>query len=66
MALAAEPAIDDLSMHDERSAGFLAIGMVLNGIVHPLLSVRAGGYFPGLVTSPLVGARLWTSRRLGH
>jgi hypothetical protein len=34
---------------------FLAIASVANGVGHPLLSLRAGGYFPGLATSPLVG-----------
>ena len=34
---------------------FLAIGCAANGIAHPLLSMRTGGYFPGLVTSVLVG-----------
>lgn len=34
---------------------FLAIASVANGIVHPLFSLRVGGYFPGLVTSPFVG-----------
>lgn len=34
---------------------FLAIASVANGIVHPVLSVVSGGYFPGLWTSPLVG-----------
>jgi hypothetical protein len=34
---------------------FLSIGCLANGIAHPLLSLRAGGYFPGLLTSPLVG-----------
>lgn len=34
---------------------FLGIACVANGLAHPVLSVRAGGYFPGLVTSPLVG-----------
>lgn len=34
---------------------FLAIGCTVNGVAHPLLSARAGGYFPGLVTSLLVG-----------
>lgn len=34
---------------------FLAIGCFANGIAHPLLSMRTGGYFPGLVTSPFVG-----------
>lgn len=34
---------------------FLAIGCVANGVAHPSFSVRTGGYFPGLVTSPFVG-----------
>ncbi|MDH4066701.1 MAG: hypothetical protein OEW19_20050 [Acidobacteriota bacterium] len=34
---------------------FLGIGCALNGVAHPALSVLAGGYFPGLVTSPVVG-----------
>ena len=37
------------------AAWFLAIAGILNGIAHPLLSAAAGGYFPGLVTSPVVG-----------
>ena len=34
---------------------FLGLGCVANGIAHPLFSLRTGGYFPGLVSSPLVG-----------
>jgi len=34
---------------------FLGIGCVVNGVAHPALSILAGGYFPGLVTSPVVG-----------
>ncbi len=34
---------------------FLGIASVANGLIHPLLALNAGGYFPGLVTSPLVG-----------
>lgn len=34
---------------------FFAIAMIANGVAHPLLAVVAGGYFPGLLTSPLVG-----------
>jgi hypothetical protein len=34
---------------------FLAIASIANGIAHPRLSVRAGGYFPGLFTAPFVG-----------
>ena len=34
---------------------FLAIASFANGIVHPLLALVVGGYFPGLWSSPLVG-----------
>jgi hypothetical protein len=34
---------------------FLAIASTANGIAHPLLSLAASGYFPGLWSSPLVG-----------
>jgi hypothetical protein len=34
---------------------FLAIACVANGVVHPLLSLAVGGYFPGLWSSPVVG-----------
>ena len=34
---------------------FFGLAMCLNGIAHPLLSVWQSGYFPGLVTSPVVG-----------
>jgi hypothetical protein len=34
---------------------FLAAASVVNVVAHPLLALRAGGYFPGLVSSPLVG-----------
>ncbi|MGD8415984.1 MAG: HXXEE domain-containing protein [Pseudomonadales bacterium] len=47
------------------AAWFLAIAGCANGIVHPLLSLLVGGYFPGLVTSPFIGlAGLWLWRRL--
>ena len=45
-------------------AWFLAIAAIGNGVAHPLLAIRAGGYFPGLVTSPLLavgGVVLWKS-----
>lgn len=35
---------------------FLGIAGVANGLLHPLLALNARGYFPGLVTSPLVAA----------
>lgn len=42
-----------------RAAGlpvwFLAIASAANGVVHPLLALATGGYFPGLWTSPLTG-----------
>jgi len=34
---------------------FLALALVLNLVAHSLLALRAGGYFPGLLTAPLVG-----------
>ncbi len=34
---------------------FLGLAMVLNLLVHPVLAFLTGGYFPGLVTAPLVG-----------
>jgi hypothetical protein len=40
---------------------FFALGMTGNGIFHPLLALNAGGYFPGLLTSPLVG--IWRLNR---
>lgn len=52
---------------------FLAVVMVGNGLAHPALAVRAGGYFPGLVTAPVVGLagvvlwlRLIAVTRRGH
>jgi hypothetical protein len=34
---------------------FLALAGVLNAAAHPLLALRAGGYFPGLVTALPLG-----------
>ncbi len=34
---------------------FLGLAMVLNLFAHPILALRVGGYFPGLLTAPLVG-----------
>lgn len=34
---------------------FLGIAGLANGVAHPALSVLSGGYFPGLVTSPVFG-----------
>lgn len=45
---------------------FLGIGCVVNGVAHPALSILAGGYFPGLVTSPVVAVvGIVLLRRLG-
>ncbi len=48
------------------AAWFLAIAGVFNAIAHPLLAVAAGGYFPGLLSSPFIGAAgywLWLRLR---
>jgi len=34
---------------------FFAIAATVNGIAHPLLAVVARGYFPGLISSPILG-----------
>jgi hypothetical protein len=34
---------------------FFAIAAIANGIAHPMLAVVARGYFPGLITSPMIG-----------
>jgi hypothetical protein len=42
------------------AAWFLAIAGMVNAIAHPLLAVAAGRYFPGLLSSPVIGlASLW-------
>lgn len=47
------------------AAWFLVVAGIFNGVLHPLMAVRAGGYFPGLVTAPLVAAvALWLGARL--
>ncbi len=47
------------------AAWFLAIAGMINLIAHPLLAIAAGGYFPGLVSSPFIGgASVWLWRRL--
>lgn len=47
----------------------LAIASVMNAVAHPTVAVAVAGYFPGVVTAPLVGAaggllaaRLWRRR----
>jgi uncharacterized membrane protein YhdT len=34
---------------------FFAVACVANGIAHPVLAIAAHGYFPGLITSPILG-----------
>jgi len=36
-------------------AWFFAIAAIANGIAHPLLALVARGYFPGLISSPVLG-----------
>ena len=48
------------------AAWFLAIAAMLNGVAHPMMALASGGYFPGLITSPLIGAAgviLWQRLR---
>lgn len=37
------------------AAWFIAIGGMLNGVAHPMMAIATGGYFPGLITSPIIG-----------
>ena len=47
------------------AAWFLAIAGMINLIAHPLLAVASAGYFPGLVSSPFIGAAsVWLWIRL--
>ena len=47
------------------AAWFLAIAGMLNGLAHPVMAVVDDGYFPGLLSSPLVAiACLWLASRL--
>ena len=47
------------------TAWFLALAGMLNGIAHPLFALRTGSYFPGLLSSPLIGAAgIWLWLRL--
>lgn len=38
------------------AAWFLAIAGMVNAVAHPLLALAARGYFPGLASSPVIGA----------
>ena len=47
------------------AAWFLAVAGMANGLLHPLLAVASGGYFPGTVSSSFVGlASVWLWVRL--
>jgi len=49
------------------AAWFLGIAGALNGIAHPALAIVAGGYFPGLISAPIVGAAsAWLLVRLAR
>lgn len=49
------------------AAWFLAIAGMFNAIAHPLLAIAANGYFPGLVSSPFIGAAgVWLWLRLSE
>ena len=49
------------------AAWFLAIAGLINGLAHPALAIASDAYFPGLITSPFIGAAgIWLSRRLKH
>ena len=37
------------------AAWFLAIAGMLNCVAHPMMAIASGGYFPGLITSPIIG-----------
>ena len=37
------------------AAWFLCLAAITNGIAHPALALIGQGYFPGLITSPLLG-----------
>ncbi len=46
---------------------FLAVASVSNALLHPALAIASGGYFPGVLTSPVVGvAGLFLIRGLGR
>jgi hypothetical protein len=47
------------------AAWFLAIAGLINGLAHPLMALAVMGYFPGLVTSPVIGLMaIWLGIRL--
>ena len=58
--IAAVPGVQSAKPVAFFAAWFLALAGMLNAIAHPLLALAVNCYFPGLVTSPLIGAAaLW-------
>ncbi len=63
--IASVPALRSARLGAFFAAWFLAIAGMFNGIAHPLLAVAAGGYFPGLFSSPFIGGvSVWLWRQL--
>ncbi len=63
--IAAVPGLRSARLTAFFAAWFLAIAGMINGIAHPLLAIAADGYFPGLVTSPVIGGvSIWLWLRL--
>ena len=49
------------------AAWFLSIAGVFNGLLHPLLSIISGSYFPGTISSPFVAAAsIWLWKKLNN
>ena len=47
------------------AAWFLAIAGMFNGVLHPLMALADGGYFPGVASSPFIAAAsVWLWLRL--
>ena len=58
--IAAVPGVQSAKPVAFFAAWFLALAGMLNAIAHPLLALAVNGYFPGLVSSPFIGAAaLW-------
>jgi len=53
--IAAAPALREARTWAFFAAWFLAIAGAFNGIAHPVMALMIGGYFPGLLSSPLIG-----------
>jgi hypothetical protein len=53
--IAAVPALREARTWAFFAAWFLAIAGAFNGIAHPVMALMIGGYFPDLLSSPLIG-----------